>query len=252
MAERIRQTPKQRHAESPSSSSSTIFDNESVATTATISLLHNIKQRVTISLEQSNSGFRKFLWDVMRTHLIDRRVTVLKTFMQRLEHKLNALDEAGIEEFRDIFVELGFTGNFILRFAQHEQGINSNYVMHMFLDCLRHHLQDGSQDLRQYVIGLCGSSFHAALGEIMVTRLAQGYVTSGTGFSHYPARRSVDPPRRKSAWAKNWQWTRDNSCLMENVKGEVARKQRLLEAKREEIDLQGLPDLVELMMMDKA
>lgn len=49
-----------------------------------------------------------------------------------------------------------------------------------------------------------------AAGEILVTRLGQGYITSGVGFGHYPAGRSVPGGNRTvKEWALKFDWVEE-------------------------------------------
>ncbi|KAI4703594.1 hypothetical protein J4E89_010015 [Alternaria sp. Ai002NY15] len=52
--------------------------------------------------------------------------------------------------------------------------------------------------MTQYIIYICNTASHASLSEIVLTRLAEGYMGNGGGFSHYPAGRSADSALKTS------------------------------------------------------
>ncbi|GIZ49025.1 hypothetical protein CKM354_001206600 [Cercospora kikuchii] len=142
--------------------------------------------------QQTRSGYRKYFWTKDGDHEIERRVRACITFAKYLTRELDEFAATGSEEdvFWQFLVEFGFSTRLLGRRDEHETHENSNYIMNLFEACMRR--QFGTRYLfRWYVVALCDAPAHAALGEIIVTRLGQGYVTSGTGLSHYPAGRSA-------------------------------------------------------------
>lgn len=78
--------------------------------------------------------------------------------------------------------------------------------------------------IEQSVIFLCTSSEHAVLAEILFTRLAQGYIHDGGGFSYYAAGRSNNSALQytTSDWEHFWKWTLANIPVLETHKRERA------------------------------
>lgn len=95
--------------------------------------------------------------------------------------------------------------------------------MQIFFRCLTTADPDGTLQIRQHIIGLCDDVQDLALGEILVTRLGQGYITSGTGFSHYAAGRSVNILISFSRWTDCHEWCRAHTPQMATHNEEVDR-----------------------------
>ena len=162
------------------------------------------------SSSKTYTGVRYFLSDT-DGQFVPRKLKVCQTFARNLHRQLqDGFFESALETspFPDYFVYFGITGRLLGRFADHVRGdvSNTNYVMQLFRTCLNMTAQDGRYELRQYVVGLCGQPQRAALGEIMVTRLGQGYLTSGTGFAHYPAGRGIAISLSAKQWSEHWDW----------------------------------------------
>ena len=64
--------------------------------------------------------------------------------------------------------------------------------MGLFYACLPNRYPD-KYELNQYVVHLCGKSSYCALADVIITRVGQGYITSGTGLSRFSAGRSINP-----------------------------------------------------------
>ena len=95
--------------------------------------------------------------------------------------------------------------------------------MSLFHACVVRRSRDRYR-LQQLIVHLCACSQGTALAEIIITRMGQGFVTSGVGCSHYLAGRSVLlGPRSIQQRPDYFRWIRANTPMMENVDIEVAR-----------------------------
>lgn len=76
----------------------------------------------------------------------------------------------------------------------------------------------GLFSIKQFVVFLCTSATQAVVGEVLFTRLAQGYIAGGGGFSHYAAGRSNRSAMLYSQadWERFWLWTHANIGWEEN------------------------------------
>ena len=86
-------------------------------------------------------------------------------------------------------VELGFSNDPVRRLRQHRHHENSNYLMNL-AKAVFEYQYPGIFTLQQHIIYNCWRPVQLWMGEILFTKLAQGYVTGGGGFSHEPAGRS--------------------------------------------------------------
>ena len=83
-------------------------------------------------------------------------------------------------------VEVGIAKEPRKRLAEHQHHCNSNYLMNLAQSCFEFSFP-GLFQLQQLVVFTCWRPEQSWLSEIFITRLAQGYVEMGGGFSHYPA-----------------------------------------------------------------
>ena len=177
-------------------------------------------------LEKRVPGSRKYLCSATDTGSklpIASRLQSAGTFHKYFSNALSAVDHDDHEEpFHDVLVEFGFSSVLMDRLAQHQAHESSNHLMGLFHACLKRRYQDRYR-LKQYVIHLCAAQRHASLAEIIITRMGQGYVTSGTGFSHYPAGRSVPLGRRSvQQWAEYFAWIVEHTPMEEHHERDVA------------------------------
>ncbi|KAI4673818.1 uncharacterized protein J4E84_010890 [Alternaria hordeiaustralica] len=89
--------------------------------------------------------------------------------------------------------------------------------------------------MTQYIIYICHTASHASLSEIVLTRLAEGYMGNGGGFSHYPAARSANSALKTSEqeWDNCAQYVIERSPLRENLKSDIERLKKKLADARE-------------------
>lgn len=84
--------------------------------------------------------------------------------------------------------------------------------------------------MTQYIIYICHTASHASLSEIVLTRLAEGYMGNGGGFSRYPAARSAGSALKTSEqeWDNCAQYAIERSPLRENLKSDIERLKKKL------------------------
>ncbi|KAL9116917.1 MAG: hypothetical protein Q9187_006555, partial [Circinaria calcarea] len=86
-------------------------------------------------------------------------------------------------------VEIGYAKHPVARLAQHKKHSSSNYIMNLVEAACR--VRYGlSYGMQQFIIYRIFAARQAAPAEILFTRLAQGYIEDGGGFSHALAGRS--------------------------------------------------------------
>jgi hypothetical protein len=85
--------------------------------------------------------------------------------------------------------------------------------------------------MKQFIIFICQEPSHGSLSEIVLTRLAEGYMGNGGGFSHYPAGRSNDSALKTDAieWGKCLEYAVDASPLGDNLKSDLKGRAKVRE-----------------------
>ncbi|KAL8690665.1 MAG: hypothetical protein Q9218_003940 [Villophora microphyllina] len=133
--------------------------------------------------------------------------------------------------------EIGISNSPIERLRDHRRHRRSNYIMNLTEATFRHQFDDHF-GLKQYIIYNCWREDQSWASEILLTRLAQGYITNAGGFSHYGAGHSNGGPwRGRSAqdWARFQERVWSESGVRERLQGVHDRAvARLEEAKRQE------------------
>ncbi|KAK4506519.1 hypothetical protein PRZ48_000251 [Zasmidium cellare] len=174
-------------------------------------------------MAKSRKGFRRYLFNKDGERVL-RRYRACGTFARNLNRILEAVpkDQRATFILEEFFVEIGFSIRIIIRLGEHRGHDGSNYIMNLFQACLEL-VAPGIYVNKQYVLALCGNTLHAALGEIMASRLAQAYLTSGYGFGHYPAGRSVHGYRSVSKWGYDWEFIEENTCFLGNISRSLDR-----------------------------
>ncbi|SMY24945.1 unnamed protein product [Zymoseptoria tritici ST99CH_1A5] len=187
----------------------------------------------------SHNGYRKYLDHEDTNDPIRGRRQKAGTFAANLERALLAIDEKDRDRddiLFDILVELGYSGSLLERLIQHAEQESSNFLMNLFEACLVY--RNGPKyKVRQHIIHLIAWKEHRELSEILLTRIGQGYVTSGTGFSHYPAGRSVPWTRTSPQEARDFQWVFENSPVQANQKKALRRIKQGTNGYPTELDL---------------
>ncbi|KAL8941708.1 MAG: hypothetical protein Q9216_002081 [Gyalolechia sp. 2 TL-2023] len=83
-------------------------------------------------------------------------------------------------------VEVGFSDCVLRRSGQHRQHQGSNYMMNL-AEAVFEYYFPGMFHLHQHVIYHCWREIQPRYSEMLLTRLAQGYIYNAGGFSHYGA-----------------------------------------------------------------
>ncbi|KAL9023097.1 MAG: hypothetical protein Q9196_007389 [Gyalolechia fulgens] len=83
-------------------------------------------------------------------------------------------------------VEVGFSDSVVRRLGQHRRHQGSNYIMNLAEALFEYHYP-GMFHLHQHVIYHCWREIQPWYSEILLTRLAQGYIYNAGGFSHFGA-----------------------------------------------------------------
>jgi hypothetical protein len=118
------------------------------------------------------------------------RVGWILKFCDALERRVKS--EPRIEEHP--LREVGYSHNAQRRLGEHKGHYNSNYLMNLIEVICNIEFPDRFH-FDQYIIAKLYDPQQAILAEVMLTRLASGYVPSGMGLSFWTAGKSVE-----SAW----------------------------------------------------
>ncbi|KAL8939081.1 MAG: hypothetical protein Q9216_003559 [Gyalolechia sp. 2 TL-2023] len=118
---------------------------------------------------------------------VERRTRV-RDFVQRLLPRLDAEITLGRGHQPLIapIVEVGFSDRVHQRLRDHRKHRSSNHLMNLAEAAFEYRCE-GRFCLQQHIIHNCWRADQPWAGEILLTRLAQGYTMDGTGFSHYGA-----------------------------------------------------------------
>lgn len=140
------------------------------------------------SFLQSHRGDRKYLGDGETEK--DRR-DIVERFCSNLQNNTLKLGpHCHLYPFR----EVGYTDNSMVRLEQHRKHNSSNFLMNLIQAiCGVEFVSKFTLD--QYVVARLWEAEQATVGEIIVTRIADGYVDSGVGMSFWSAGRN-----NTSAW----------------------------------------------------
>ncbi|KAI9878032.1 MAG: hypothetical protein M1830_002113 [Pleopsidium flavum] len=131
-------------------------------------------------------------------------------------------------------VEYGYAGYPVQRLASHRAHQNSNYIMNL-VDAICRVLFHDRFHIEQYIIYHIFQPHQAVAAEVIFTRLGQGYIVDGGGFSHYLAGRSnqtaLDIPA--TFWEKYLMDAVKNTPLLERHRDEATRMQDWVNAQEQ-------------------
>ncbi|KAI4268096.1 MAG: hypothetical protein L6R38_007959 [Xanthoria sp. 2 TBL-2021] len=115
----------------------------------------------------------------------ERRSIVLE-FANEILHRLNEEEAAQRLHVPMVapVVEIGFSDNVVRRLRDHRRHRRSNYIMNL-AQALFEYRYPKQFCLKQHIIYHCFSPDQPWASEIFLTRLAQGYIANGGGFSHH-------------------------------------------------------------------
>lgn len=116
------------------------------------------------------------------------RRRMVKYFVSQLQQRLSREIDLNGEHtpLTAPVVEVGFSLYPETRLKEHRHHSNSNYLMNLAQACFEYEYP-GMFQLQQLVVFTCWRPEQCWLSEMFITRLAQGYVETGGGFSHYRA-----------------------------------------------------------------
>jgi hypothetical protein len=118
------------------------------------------------------------------------RIEWIMRFCKALEHRVE--NEPRIEEHP--LREVGYSHNAQRRLAEHKAQYNSNFLMSLIEVICNIEFPDRFH-FDQYIVAKLDHAHEAVMAEVILTRLASGYIPSGVGLSFWTAGKSVE-----SAW----------------------------------------------------
>ncbi|KAI4190036.1 MAG: hypothetical protein L6R41_001055 [Letrouitia leprolyta] len=128
-------------------------------------------------------------WSIDESDVVcDHRRTNIRLFVENMEQRLDREVETTGEHtpLTAPVVEVGFSGNAIARLADHRKHRNSNYIMNLAQAAFEYKYPNMFH-LNQHIIYHCWRETQPWDSEILLTRLAQGYIHNAGGFSHHGA-----------------------------------------------------------------
>lgn len=177
-----------------------------------------------ISLARSAAGFRRYLEMKNDERPSHKKVKQLRRFCTNLEQWCQDVPEAEKDQaLQRPLAEFGYTNNPKVRFADHKAHRKSNYLMNATEAVCRLHYPEFS--IERYVIYYIWSSEQASVAEVLFHDLGGGYIHMGSGFSHFPAGKSVHSVMGvdEALWT---QWTNEAaefSPVLANMRNETQR-----------------------------
>jgi hypothetical protein len=118
------------------------------------------------------------------------RIGWILRFCEALEHRVES--DPRIEEHP--LREVGYSHNAQRRLAEHKAQYNSNFLMNLIEVICNIEFRDRFH-FDQYIVAKLDDVHQAVMAEVILTRLASGYIPSGMGLSFWTAGKSTE-----SAW----------------------------------------------------
>lgn len=165
--------------------------------------------------------------DLVCTH---RRRTIAD-FVTNMRFRLESEEKLEHEPLTAAVVEVGFSDRVYERLNQHRRHQSSNYIMNL-AQALFEYRYPGMFHLHQHVIYHCWREFQPWYAEILLSRLAQGYIDNAGGFSHHNAGMSNSSSFRKRS-AKEWELFQKMACADDGFKGRLEKLEKTLERQKD-------------------
>ncbi|KAI4696853.1 uncharacterized protein J4E88_001032 [Alternaria novae-zelandiae] len=186
-----------------------------------------------VDLLRSQIGFRKYTYTSSGTKEDNTyqesqsaaRVKETTRLIKEVRARLRGLPpQHQNKPLKHPLVQVGYSARSQARLKKHANHSCSHPAMN---------LAEAIAAMNQYIIYISHTASHASLSEIVLTRLAEGYMGNGGGFSRYPASRSAESALKTSEqeWDKCAQYAIERSPLRKNLKSDIERlKKKLADA----------------------
>ncbi|KAH9871010.1 hypothetical protein J1614_006584 [Plenodomus biglobosus] len=185
--------------------------------------------RPTVTLEVSSLGHRKYLQTKSSTRST-KRVDAFQRFCSGILARWTSTPAFRRDTpFPYPPGECGYSISSHTRLAQHRAHNSSNYIMNLVEDIFTHLHRTGtlSQNftMHPFIIYLIFRPRQAAIAEVFCSGLLQVWVDDGGGFNAYPAGLSVASAKRVTGhkWERHVRSAKDNSPVVENMRGQMER-----------------------------
>ncbi|KAL8927701.1 MAG: hypothetical protein Q9208_002116 [Pyrenodesmia sp. 3 TL-2023] len=165
--------------------------------------------------------------DLVCTH---RRRTIAD-FVANMRFRLESEEKLEHKPLTAPVIEVGFSDKVYERLSQHRRHQSSNYIMNL-AQALFEYSYPGMFHLHQHVIYHCWREFQPWYAEILLSRLAQGYIDNAGGFSHHNAGMSNGSSFRKRS-AKEWELFQKMACADDGFKERLEMLEKSLERQKE-------------------
>ncbi|EON69680.1 hypothetical protein W97_08932 [Coniosporium apollinis CBS 100218] len=177
-----------------------------------------------VSLTRSQAGYRRYLAKTSNDQLSRRKRRQLRTFCTNLSHWCDNIPLKEMEEpLKKPLTEFGYTNNAMVRFKDHAAHRQSNYLMNATEAVCRIHFPQFA--IERHVIFYIWSADQASVAEVLFHDLGGGYIHTGSGFSHFPAGRSVHSVMNtvESDWNEWMNEAAESSPVIANLTEETRR-----------------------------
>ncbi len=225
-----------------------------------IDSLHGFS-RDPLDKKRTKNGYRKFMFhrakvstktkgkgkgkapDTYEQRYCAAHVTQTLAFIESLRKRLDDIekhDKAKMKQPLEFpLCEVGYAKRSISRLKEHKRHTSSNYIMNLMeaiFETMAHEFS-GDYEIEQRVIYLIWRPSQAEVSEIGLTKLAEGYIHNGGGFSHYPAGLSNESAQTIPAreWSAAKTYMMNHSDYPRNIKQRLAIKVAEAEAKADDV-----------------
>lgn len=204
--------------------------------------------RPTVTMEACSLGHRKYLQTKSNTRSM-KRVDAFQRFCSGiLARWISTPTSLRDTPFPYPPGECGYSISSHARLAQHRAHNSSNYIMNLVEDIFTHLHRTGTLSqhfiMHPFIIYLIFRPRQAAIAEVFCSGLLQVWVDDGGGFNACPAGLSVASAKRVTGheWQRHVRSARDNSPVVENMRGQMERVEQWRRALDWEEVLEGDAD----------
>jgi len=196
-----------------------------------------------IDLLQSQGGYRKYTWTSSGTKDSNTysefqsaaKVKEITRLIEKVRARLSGLPpQHQNKSLKHPLVHVAYSNRSQSRLKKHANHSYSHPALNLASAIaavlFTHTTLPKLYKMTQYIIYICHTASHASLSEIVLTRLAEGYMGNGGGFSRYPAARSAGSALKTSEqeWDNCAQYAIERSPLRENLKSDIERLKKKL------------------------
>lgn len=173
--------------------------------------------------EQSQSGVRRYLSNSTQDLPTQVRRKTVNTYAKHTAERVHNLEVDKIDRLDAPQSYIGIAKDGPLaRWAAHSGHVHSCKIMNL-MEALAKKRFPGKYKIHKMVVHLVADYKQAGMSEILVTRLAQGFMVNASGFAHYPAGISCNVGKKSKEWRAFWEYMEKYSPYQANHRAENHR-----------------------------